>query len=95
MEQLQAACSEAKAQGLRTLVHAQAADAALASAKAGCTEVEHGTYVDAEGLKYMLDFAGGKPIGGSWSPVAPLAGGGGAAVVARAVELSCFDVLAR
>ena len=55
MEQLQAACSEAKAQGLRTLVHAQAADAALGAAKAGCTQVEHGTYVDAAGLKYMAE----------------------------------------
>src|SRR5256885_148752 len=42
-EQLQAACSEAKAQGLRTLVHAYR-DAVRAAANAGCTEVEHGTY---------------------------------------------------
>ncbi|HTK28106.1 MAG TPA: amidohydrolase family protein [Vicinamibacterales bacterium] len=54
-EQLQAACGEAKAQGLRTLVHAHSADAVLSSAKAGCTEIEHGAYVSDEGLKYMAD----------------------------------------
>ena len=53
--QLAAACGEAKAQGLRTLVHAHAADAVLASAKAGCTEIEHGAYVSDEALKYMAD----------------------------------------
>ncbi|MCC7127134.1 MAG: amidohydrolase family protein [Acidobacteria bacterium] len=52
-EQLAAACGEAKAQGLRTLVHAHAADAVLAAAKAGCTQVEHGAFVDDEALKYM------------------------------------------
>jgi imidazolonepropionase-like amidohydrolase len=52
-EQLAAACGEAKAQGLRTLVHAHAADAVLSSAKAGCTEIEHGAYVSDEGLQYM------------------------------------------
>lgn len=54
-EQLQAACSEAKTQGLRTLVHAHAADAVLAAAKAGCSEVEHGAFVSDEGLKYMAE----------------------------------------
>ncbi len=54
-EQLAAACGEAKALGLRTLVHAHAADAVLAAAKAGCTEIEHGAYVDDEALKYMAE----------------------------------------
>src|SRR5262245_9657729 len=54
-EQLQAACGEAKAQGLRTLVHAHAADAVLAAAKAGCSEVEHGAFVSDEALKYMAE----------------------------------------
>ena len=54
-EQLAAACGEAKAQGLRTLVHAHAADAVLAAAKAGCSQVEHGAYVNDEALKYMAD----------------------------------------
>jgi imidazolonepropionase-like amidohydrolase len=53
--QLMAACGEAKAQGLRTLVHAHAADAVLAAAKAGCSQVEHGAYVSDEALKYMAD----------------------------------------
>jgi imidazolonepropionase-like amidohydrolase len=51
-EQLQAACSEAKAQGLRTLVHAYR-DAVRAAANAGCTEVEHGTYTTQEDLDAM------------------------------------------
>lgn len=54
-EQLAAACGEARLQRLRTLVHAHSADAVLASAKAGCTEIEHGAYVSDEGLKYMSD----------------------------------------
>lgn len=53
--QLQAACGEARAQGLRTLVHAHAADAVLAAARAGCSQVEHGAFVSDEGLKYMAD----------------------------------------
>jgi imidazolonepropionase-like amidohydrolase len=51
-EQLQAACSEAKAQGLRTLVHAYR-EAVRAAANAGCTEVEHGTYATQEDLDAM------------------------------------------
>jgi imidazolonepropionase-like amidohydrolase len=51
-EQLQAACSEAKAQGLRTLVHAYRT-AVRAAANAGCTEVEHGTYATEEDLDAM------------------------------------------
>lgn len=51
-EQLQAACSEAKAQGLRSVVHAYR-EAVRASAKAGCTEVEHGTYATQEDLDAM------------------------------------------
>ena len=54
-EQLQAACGEAKTQGLRSLVHAHAADAVLSAAKAGCTQIEHGAFVSDEGLKYMAD----------------------------------------
>jgi imidazolonepropionase-like amidohydrolase len=40
-EQLNAACEEAKKQGLRTLVHAYR-DAVRAATIAGCTQVEHG-----------------------------------------------------
>jgi imidazolonepropionase-like amidohydrolase len=52
-EQLAAACGEAKAQGLRTLVHAHSADAVLSSAKAGCNQIEHGAFVSDEALAYM------------------------------------------
>jgi imidazolonepropionase-like amidohydrolase len=54
-EQLAAACGEARAQGLRTLVHAHAPSAVLAAVKAGCSQVEHGAYVSDEGLKAMAD----------------------------------------
>jgi imidazolonepropionase-like amidohydrolase len=51
-EQLHAACGEAKAQGLRSVVHAYRA-AVRAAAIAGCTEVEHGTYATQEDLDAM------------------------------------------
>jgi imidazolonepropionase-like amidohydrolase len=54
-EQLQAACGEARSLGLRTLVHAHAADAILAAARAGCTQVEHGAYASDEALTYMAE----------------------------------------
>lgn len=44
-EQLQAACGEAKSQGLRTIVHAHSAESARAATLAGCTTIEHGAYV--------------------------------------------------
>ncbi len=51
-EQLQAICSEAKAVGLRTVVHAYRS-AVRAAANAGCTQVEHGTYATQEDLDTM------------------------------------------
>src|SRR5215469_11191073 len=53
-EQLTAACGEAKAQGLRSVVHAYKT-AVRASALDGCTEVEHGTYATDEDLRAMAD----------------------------------------
>jgi len=53
-EQLNAACDEAKKQGLRTLVHAYK-DAVRAATLAGCTEVEHGTLASDDDLKLMAD----------------------------------------
>ncbi len=50
--QLEAACGEATAQGLRTLVHAYG-PAVGAAARAGCTEVEHGTFATQEDLDAM------------------------------------------
>ncbi len=52
-EQLNAACGEAKAQGLRTLVHAHSSDGARASVEAGCTTIEHGTFLDDATLELM------------------------------------------
>ncbi len=54
-EQLKAACGEATAQGLRTLVHAQSDGSALAAARAGCTQVEHGSGISEATLKYMVE----------------------------------------
>jgi imidazolonepropionase-like amidohydrolase len=51
-EQLNAACDEAKKQGLRTLVHAYK-DAVRAAALAGCTQVEHGVLATDDDLKLM------------------------------------------
>jgi imidazolonepropionase-like amidohydrolase len=53
-EQLNAACDEAKKQGLRTLVHAYR-DAVRASTVAGCTEVEHGLGASNDDLKLMAE----------------------------------------
>lgn len=51
-EQLNAACGEAKAQGLRTLVHAYR-DSIRMATLAGCTQIEHGTYATDDDLKLM------------------------------------------
>jgi imidazolonepropionase-like amidohydrolase len=53
-EQLNAACDEAKKQGLRSLVHAYR-DAVRAATLAGCTEVEHGLGASEEDLKLMAE----------------------------------------
>src|SRR5437867_9339048 len=53
-EQLNAACDEAKKQGLRAIVHAYK-DAVRAAALAGCTEVEHGTMATDEDLKILAE----------------------------------------
>jgi imidazolonepropionase-like amidohydrolase len=52
-EQLDAACGEANALGIRTLVHAHAAEAVLRVTRAGCTQVEHGAYASDEALALM------------------------------------------
>jgi imidazolonepropionase-like amidohydrolase len=54
-EQLQAACGEAKAVGLRTLVHAHSAEAMKAATLAGCTQIEHGTFATDEVLTLMAE----------------------------------------
>ena len=51
-EQLNAACDEAKKQGLRTLVHAYK-EAVRAATLAGCTQIEHGTLATDDDLQLM------------------------------------------
>ena len=53
-EQLNAACDEAKKQGLRTLVHAYR-DAVRGAVLAGCTEIEHGLGASDDDLKLMAE----------------------------------------
>ena len=53
-EQLNAACDEAKKQGLRTLVHAYR-DAVRAATLAGCTQIEHGLGATDDDLKLMAE----------------------------------------
>jgi imidazolonepropionase-like amidohydrolase len=53
-DQLNAACDEAKKQGLRTLVHAFR-DAVHAATIAGCTEIEHGLGASDDDLKLMAE----------------------------------------
>src|SRR5262245_56115068 len=43
--QIEAACSEAKALGLRAAVHAHAAGGARPAVLSGCTSIEHGTFL--------------------------------------------------
>jgi len=53
-EQLNAACDEAKKQGLRAVVHAYK-DAVRAATNAGCTQVEHGTMSTDDDLRLMAE----------------------------------------
>lgn len=52
-EQIQAVCSEAKAQGLRSVVHAISDQGVRASALAGCTSIEHGIFATDDTLALM------------------------------------------
>jgi imidazolonepropionase-like amidohydrolase len=54
-EQINATCSEAKAQGLRAVVHAHATEGARAAILAGCTGIEHGTMLDDATLDLMRE----------------------------------------
>lgn len=54
-EQLDAACGEAKALRLRSMVHAHAAEAMMRAARAGCTVVEHGGLANAEALALLAE----------------------------------------
>lgn len=54
-EQLKALCGEAKAQGMRTMVHAHSIESIRASVLAGCNQIEHGVFADDAVLKLMAD----------------------------------------
>lgn len=54
-DQLDAICSEAKAQGIRTMVHAHSVESIVASVNAGCNQIEHGVFADDATLKLMAD----------------------------------------
>lgn len=52
--QVQAVCNEAKAVGLRSVVHAIGDSGARAAVLAGCTAIEHGTFLSNETLDLMV-----------------------------------------
>jgi len=54
-EQLDAICQEAKAQGLRTLVHAHSPESMKSATLAGCTQIEHGVFATDEVLRLMAE----------------------------------------
>ena len=54
-EQLDAACGEARAQGLRSMVHAHSPESMMRAAKARCSVVEHGGLASPEALRALAD----------------------------------------
>jgi imidazolonepropionase-like amidohydrolase len=54
-EQVDAACGEARAQGLRSMVHAHSPESMMRAARARCTVVEHGGLASPEALKALAD----------------------------------------
>jgi imidazolonepropionase-like amidohydrolase len=54
-EQLDAACGESRAQGLRSMVHAHSPESMMRAAKAKCTVVEHGGLATPEALRALAD----------------------------------------
>jgi imidazolonepropionase-like amidohydrolase len=53
--QWEALCGEARAQELRTMVHAQTSESIKEAVNAGCTQIEHGTGVDEMALQLMAE----------------------------------------
>jgi len=53
VDQINATCGEAKKMGLRAIVHAHSSEGARASVEAGCTSIEHGTFLDDATLQLM------------------------------------------
>lgn len=54
-EQVDAACGEARNQGLRSMVHAHSPESMIRAARARCTVVEHGGLANAEALTALAD----------------------------------------
>lgn len=54
-EQFEALCGEARAQGLRTMVHAQTTSSVRMAVDAGCGQIEHGVGIDDSALKLMAE----------------------------------------
>jgi imidazolonepropionase-like amidohydrolase len=54
-EQVDAACGEARAQGLRSMVHAHSPESMMRAARAKCTVVEHGGLANAEALRALAE----------------------------------------
>ena len=54
-DQIDAVCGEAKAQGLRSLVHAHDPESIISSVRGGCSEIEHGLFADDAAIKAMKD----------------------------------------
>jgi len=54
-EQIQAACGEATALGRRSAVHAHASAGAKAAVLAGCTSIEHGSFINDQVLDLMVE----------------------------------------
>ena len=54
-EQIDAACGEAAAQGLRAVVHAHSPESARRATLAGCTTIEHGALLDRATLELMAE----------------------------------------
>ncbi len=54
-EQIEAACSEATAHGLRTAVHAYGTEVVSAVARAGCTSIEQGNHYDDDVIELMAE----------------------------------------
>jgi imidazolonepropionase-like amidohydrolase len=54
VDQVNAICDEAKKVGLRAIVHAHASDGATAAINAGCTSIEHGTFLDDKTLDLLV-----------------------------------------
>ena len=53
--QLDAACQEARAQGLRAVVHAHRSDAVKLAADAGCSQIEHGWLLEPNDLDVIAE----------------------------------------